>query len=199
MKRKTKWLFGVFIIIILIGGMFFLSKKINVNPTYSVGEKIDSLDGVYVFYNGGTDHILGRNTSKDGYNIGLQYQCVEFVKRYYYEHYKHKMPNSYGNAIDFFNPNLKDGEMNADRNLIQYSNSSTMQPRKGDLLIYSGTTGNKFGHVSIVSEVKDDEIEIIQQNPGQFAPSRIWFDLEYNKKKRWKIDNKRILGWLRKE
>ncbi|MDW5290896.1 hypothetical protein [Formosa sp. PL04] len=55
-------------------------------------------------------HVSGRNTTPDGYNLGLKYQCVEFVKGYYYEHYNHKMPDSYGHAKSFFNSGIKDGK-----------------------------------------------------------------------------------------
>ncbi len=163
---------------------------------YEVGQAIDSLNNVKVYYNGSVGNVTGRNLAKDGYNLGLKYQCVEFVKRYYYEHYKHKMPDSYGDAKDFFNPSLKDGEISTKRNLRQYLNPSKSKPQAGDLIIFDGTSGNKYGHVAIISEVKEDEIQIIQQNPGPGANSRIWIDLETEDNK-YKIDNDRTLGWLR--
>lgn len=46
------------------------------------GAPLDSLNGVVVYYNDGMGAVHGRNTV-DGYNVGLKYQCVEFVKRYY--------------------------------------------------------------------------------------------------------------------
>ncbi|HRH39166.1 MAG TPA: CHAP domain-containing protein, partial [Flavobacteriales bacterium] len=64
----------------------------------ATGAPIDSLHGVIVYHNDGMSATHGRNTV-DGYNVGLRYQCVEFVKRYYLEHYHHRMPNSYGNAV----------------------------------------------------------------------------------------------------
>lgn len=161
------------------------------------GDKIDSLHGVYVYYNGKVSTVKGRNVT-NGYNVGLKYQCVEFVKRYYYEHLNHKMPNSYGHAKDFFNPVLKDGQKNKDRNLTQYTNPSKTKPEVSDLLIYSPVTGNKYGHVAIVSRVYDNKIEIIQQNPGPMGKSRETFKLE-NKDGVWKIKNDKIWGWLRKE
>jgi len=48
-----------------------------------------------VYYNGSVGHVSGRNLVPDGYNPGLKYQCVEFVKRYYYQHLNHKIPDSY--------------------------------------------------------------------------------------------------------
>lgn len=168
------------------------------HPKYKIGEQIDSLNGVAVYYNGTIAHVEGRNLAPDGYNIGQKYQCVEFVKRYYYEHLKHKMPDSYGHAYDFFDPELKDGAKNTRRDLTQYRNPSSTQPRPDDLLVYSGY----YGHVAIVASASEHEIEIIQQNPGPFNASRekiaITAVVEEGVTK-WKLDNDRILGWLRKE
>lgn len=178
--------------------VFFLYKK-NKNSShkaYNIGDPLDSLNHVVVYYNGGMGNVSERNTSLDGYNIGLKYQCVEFVKRYYYEYYKHKMPNAYGNAIDFFNKNLKDGALNVDRNLIQYTNPSKSKPQVGDLIILDATWTNEYGHVVIVSKVTEDEVEIIQQNAGNPDHPREIFDLEFNDGL-WEIDHFRILGWLR--
>ena len=186
-----------FILIATSALVLFLYKK-NEQPsrTYVIGERLDSLNHVVVYYNGGMGNVSGRNTAPDGYNIGLRYQCVEFVKRYYYEYYNHKMPYAYGNAIDFFNKTLKDGELNADRDLIQYTNPSKSKPQVGDLIIMDATWTNEYGHVVIVSGVTDDEIEIIQQNAGNPDHPRDVYDLELNDGL-WEIDNSRILGWLR--
>ncbi|MGV3612814.1 MAG: CHAP domain-containing protein [Fluviicola sp.] len=164
--------------------------------TYEVGDRLDSLNHVVVYYNSGMGNVSGRNTSPDGYNIGLKYQCVEFVKRYYYEYYQHKMPNAYGNAIDFFNKSLKDGELNKDRDLIQYTNPSKSKPQVGDLIIMDATWSNEYGHVVIVSKVTEDEVEIIQQNAGNPDHPRAIYDLEFDDGI-WEIDHSRILGWLR--
>ena len=162
-----------------------------------IGQKVDSLNGVYVYYNGSVGNVNGRRLTKDGYNLGLKYQCVEFVKRYYYKALKHKMPHSYGHAKDFFLSSVKDGNRNKQRDLVQYTNPSASAPKVNDLVVYSGTVFNSYGHVSIVSKVSDSEIEIIQQNPGAFGKSRATFTLSKTNGK-WHIDNKQILGWLRK-
>jgi surface antigen len=133
--------------------------------------------------------------TEDEYNLGQQYQCVEFVKRYYYEYYHHKMPNSFGHAKDFFDNNLKDGEINKDRALVQYRNPGKSQPKVGDLVVFGK---NRYGHVAIISDVKEREIEIIQQNPGKFKKSRINIPVNFQEGL-WHIDQRRILGWLRKE
>lgn len=165
--------------------------------TYEVGDKVDSLNDVYVYYNSRVGNVSGRNLASDGYNLGLKYQCVEFVKRYYYEHYNHKMPDSYGHAKDFFSPGLADGALSSRRNLYQYTNPSKSKPKVGDLLVYAPTAFNKYGHVAIVSKVGEKKVEIIQQNPGSRAPSRVNFELKHSGGK-WKIDKANIVGWLRK-
>ncbi len=195
MKPWTYLLIGL--LILGFAGIWTF-KKFNFNSDFFVGQQIDSLNGVLVYYNGGVSNVTERNTTKDGYNLGLKYQCVEFVKRYYFEHLDHKMPDSYGHAKDFFDNTLADGQKNNNRNLTQYSNPSQTKPKVDDVLIFEGTTFNKYGHVAIVSNVIEEEIEIVQQNPGPFGKSRVSFQLGI-KDGKWKIENKGILGWLRKE
>lgn len=82
--------------------------------------------------------------------------------------------------------------------LMQYTNPSKSQPKEGDLVIYDGSFTNEYGHVSIVSKVSDNQVEIIQQNAGAFGSSRETFILEKNQNTYY-VKNDRILGWLRKE
>ena len=193
--RKWKRRIGLlFIFLLLLLTSYEISSELGYNIHYTEGEKIDSLNHVIVYYNGSTGNVFERNTTKDNYNLGLKYQCVEFVKRYYYEHLHHKMPNPSGNAIDFFDKSIKDGKMNAQRGLIQYTNNSISKPKISDLVVLNSTMSNQFGHVAIISNVTDDEVELIQQNCG--GRSRVHYDLEFNNGK-WFIDNDRILGWLR--
>ena len=194
-KRPLYFLIAIFI---LGYAALWSFKNFNFNTDFEVGQKIDSLDGVFVYYNGGVDNVSERNTTADGYNLGLKYQCVEFVKRYYFEHYNHKMPDSYGHAKNFFDEKLADGQRNEKRNLTQYTNPSQIQPKVGDLLIFDGNVFNRFGHVAIISNVAPIKIQIIQQNAGPFSQSRESFSVE-NTDGKWKIDNDRKLGWLRKE
>lgn len=102
------------IVAILIIAIINIKGKID----KEIGTKIDELNGVNVYFNGLMTVSHGRNLSEDGYNIGMKWQCVEFVKRYYLEMYNHKMPNTYGNAKEFYDKSLKDGEINIKRNLI---------------------------------------------------------------------------------
>lgn len=177
---------------------FIKRSGFNPNSRYTMGQILDSMNGVTVHYNGMVGHTDGRNVSPDGYNIGMRHQCVEFVKRYYYQRLDHKMPDAFGNAKDFFDATLTDSSYNAKRGLMQYTNNSTSQPRAEDLLIFDGHAGNKYGHVAIVAWVNDTALSIIQQNPGPFASSRDTFKLQHVNNK-WCIHHPRALGWLRKD
>lgn len=181
------------IIITLFGFFLFYKNYIPSLQPIEIGTKIDSINNVMVYYNGGYGNISGRNTTNDGYNLGLKYQCVEFVKRYYYKVYRHKMPNSYGNAIDFYDSEILDGEINKERNLIQFSNPSRFKPKMGDLIIFNKTKMNKYGHVAIISNVNNSGIEIIQQNTRK-SRDKISYKL---KNQKYLMTNKRVLGWLR--
>ncbi len=194
--KKATFLIITLVLVTSLGLWIF--KKINFNLNYETGQHIDSLNNVIVYYNGDVNNVADRNLTDDGYNLGLKYQCVEFVKRYYYEHLNHKMPDSYGHAKDFFDQGLSDGQKNLSRALVQYSNPGRTQPKVNDLLVFSETAFNKYGHVAIISNVTDKEIEIIQQNPGPFGRSRETFNIE-NSNGEWKVNSDRILGWLRKE
>lgn len=202
MQRKIYFLklgiISALTVLFLGATTFFTLKRVNVYSALEVGQKIDSLNGVYIYHNGGVDNVVGRNLTEDGYNLGLKYQCVEFVKRYYFEHLDHLMPNSYGHAKDFYDASLEDGQINRDRNLIQFTNPSSTKPQMNDLLIFSPTTFNQYGHVAIISKVDGDEIEIIQQNAGAFSSSREKFPISL-KDGKWEIEDSDIAGWLRKE
>jgi hypothetical protein len=171
---------------------------INWNPRNRAGQEIDSLNGVAVYYNGGVSHSEGRNLAPDGYNLGIKYQCVEFVKRYYYVRLHHKMPDAFGNARDFFRTDLPDGARNPKRDLLQFVNGSNAPPRPDDLLVFGPSLFNRYGHVAIISAAKEGEIEIVQQNPGPFRPSRERIGLRCENG-HWWLENRRALGWLRKD
>jgi hypothetical protein len=171
---------------------------LNWNPRLRLGQEIDRLNGVAVFYNGGVAHSSGRNLAADGYNLGIKYQCVEFVKRYYYERLGHRMPDSYGHAKHFFDAALEDGALSPKRDLLQYANGGRSKPRPDDLLVFGPSLLNRYGHVAIVSAVTDSALEIVQQNPGPFGSSRAELPLVCEGG-RWRCQNPRVLGWLRKD
>ena len=190
-----KIVFSIIVLVMLLGIGFyhFVYADLNVDES-KIGMVVDEFNGVKVYYNGAVNHVSGRNVAKDGYNLGLKYQCVEFIKRYYYERFNHKMPDSYGHAKDFFDDSIKDGSLNPRRNLLQFHNGSSTKPQVDDIIVLGWS---RYGHVAIISKVTDTDIEIVQQNPGPTASSRATFPLVY-KDGLWKIDAFRVLGYLRK-
>lgn len=170
--------------------------RLNLNRSHAVGDVVDELNGVKVYYNGGINHAAGRNLGPDGYNLGIKYQCVEFIKRYYFERFGHEMPDAFGNAKDLFDASLRDGDLNAKRALRQFRNSSASSPQPEDILVLGPWVFNPYGHVAIIAAVEKTSIEIVQQNPGPFAASRETMRL-VRSTEGWTIDNDRVLGWLR--
>ena len=127
-----------------------------------VGKVIDSYRGVQVYDNGLLYfRSYGKHYGPDGYYYGQKWQCVEFIKRFYYDAKRHKMPDGMGHAKSFFDTSLSDGGLNSRRGLIQYRNGSTHGPQPDDLVVFTDT---KYGHVAIVTHVAPDSLEIVQQN-----------------------------------
>lgn len=197
-----KFLFLISFSIVIAGatGYFYYANSSNTTIIYvngiKIGEPIDSLNGVYVFYNGLTENVLERHRTWDGYNLGLKYQCVEFVKRYYYERFRHKMPDSYGNAVAYYDKAVRDGKLNRKRGLWQFSNSSRWKPRAEDIIVFDSTATNPYGHIGIISKAYSDRIEIVHQNTGPVSAARSEYKL-VRKNGRWFIDNPKVLGRLR--
>ena len=184
-------IYNKLIVCLLISVLGFSPMTID-NP--KVGQVIDSLNGVSIRYNGPMHHVAGRNLTPDGYNLGLKWQCVEFVKRYYYERFGHKMPNSYGHAKDFFNKKLSHIEYNKARDLIQYLNVKYSKPEVDDIVVYDESEHNPYGHIGIIAEVGADHIILAQQNVGRKSRVKlklVEFEGIYT------IADFNILGWLR--
>lgn len=160
----------------------------------STTEGMDQYKSVAVFYNASEyKNSKQKHYSSDGYYYGQKWQCVEFVKRFYYDAKKHPLPNTFGNAKDFYDPNLAHGQFNADRGLIQYKNGGNIPPRPDDILVF---THDPYGHVGIVTEVGDDYIEIIHQNSGQTSRRTYKLTVENN---HYTVEGKILpTVWLRK-
>lgn len=128
----------------------------------AVGTKLDEFRGVAVYDNGpmiARSH--GRHYAGDGYYYGQKWQCVEFVKRYFHQAHQHRMADVWGHAKEFFDDAVPHGQLNSRRGLAQYRNGGAEPPRAGDLVVF---TNGFYGHVAIVSAVRSNQIEVIQQN-----------------------------------
>ncbi|MDP4089400.1 MAG: ElyC/SanA/YdcF family protein [Bacillota bacterium] len=160
-----------------------------------VGQVIDEYKGVRVYNNGSRyTENHGKNFSSDGYYYGYKWQCVEYIKRFYYDVKGHKMPNGFGNAKDFFDKKLGQGEFNEARGLYQYKNEGNVKPQEDDIIVFNDTT---YGHIGIVSDVGEDYIEIVQQNI--YGKPRDRMPLNIKDGNYFVGDKRKPAGWLRKE
>lgn len=81
MLRKSIKFF-LLLVIIAVPAYLLVNNQAPDHAPLIAGAPLDSLDGVVVYHNVGMDNVSGRNVV-DGYNVGLKYLCVEFVKPYY--------------------------------------------------------------------------------------------------------------------
>jgi surface antigen len=170
-------------------------KDVAAMPERQVGDSMDALNGVPVYYNGIVyTESYGSHYNDDGYYYGKKWQCVEYIKRYYYDKLHHTMPDVYGHAREFYDTALQPGELNTARNLYQYKNGGEVAPKPDDLLVFNN---GKYGHVAIVSKVDKEEIEIVQQNI--LYKSRETLPLTCVKGLYTIGDDWQPVGWLRKE
>ena len=135
---------------------------------WTCGQVVAHADGVPIYSNGPGLHSCvegpdNRHRHADGYSYGRKWQCVEFVRRYYKDHFEHEMPSPWGNAADYFVESLPHGAHNPDRDLIQLRNGGPDRPRAGDLVVFRDAAGG-YGHVAIALEVEEDRVVLAQQN-----------------------------------
>lgn len=118
------------------------------------------------------------------------WQCVEYVKRFYAEVYGINL-GPVGTALRAFEIWGKREDFE------KYENGSSHFPTPDDILCFSG--GN-FGHVAIVTELGEEEIEIIEQNFSKDkARARIKVKIEnggYFISPRGRKGEYKVIGWL---
>lgn len=200
-----------FLIIVGIGILFLVVLSIGILGFYmdwntekmatvlpgkqnQIGTVVDTYKGVPVYENGILfTETYGKNFSKDGYYYGQKWQCVEYVKRFYYDAKGHKMPNGFGNAKDFYNNGLTQGAYNKERGLYQYKNGGNVKPQPDDLMVFQ--TG-LYGHVAIITQVNDNDIEVIQQN--MYGNPRETYKIVIKDGNFFIGNGKQPVGWLRK-
>jgi surface antigen len=207
LKKRRYFLFLIVLFFISVIFSIYLNGKNNDDqPEYGgetqsisipqsqvkIGTKIDSYKGVIVYSNG-KDYTAsyGLSYSEDKYYYGLKWQCTEFVKRFYYKVYNHKMPDGAGNAKYYFNTMLEQGEFNTQRGLYQYKNGGDVKPKEDDLIVF---TDGKYGHVAIISRIGVDWLEVVQQNSEL---SRKRYKLTKINNKYYVDGDRKPAGWLR--
>ena len=172
----------------LILGAAFLAPLV-----LPMGKALDEYHGVKV-YDNGPDFVAshGRHYSWTGYYYGQKWQCVEFIKRFYFQGKGHRMPDVWGHAADLFDPSTPQGGFNGRRGLLQYRNGGSVPPKDDDLLVFGEMTS--YGHVAIVVQVTENFVEVIQQNAG---PTRVQIPMELKEGCYWVGKRYPASGWLR--
>lgn len=190
-KASKLVLIGILLLGFGVGLHFLFRTPLEERPPAKI---MDNYRSVPVYYNG-PDYTKdkGESFSPDGYYYGLKWQCVEYVKRFYFIAKHYRMPNVYGNAKDFYDPFVPQGGLNQQRGLIQYINGGNEKPETDDILVF---TNPPYGHVAIVTKVTADTIEVIQQN---VKSSRQVFTLTVNNRHFFVGTSWKPVGWLRKQ
>jgi hypothetical protein len=161
--------------------------------SWEIGDITDVYRGVPVFHNG-LDLVQshGRHYSPSGYYYGQKWQCVEFIKRFYFDALGHAFPDVMGHAKDFFDEETPHGGINPRRNLLQFRNGGLVPPAVDDLIVFND---GYYGHVAIICAVHPEWIEIVQQNI--FGQPRASLPLRQKEGGYWVGDVYRPAGWLR--
>lgn len=175
-------------LLVFIAGMASTGGSIEIA---SCGTTLASFAGVPARSNltNPDDSCGGRAT------YGLQYQCVEYVRRFYHlvkgietrEGMMNKRWN--GNANTFF-------RTAAEKELDAFENGGSVPPRPEDILTFQG---GPYGHVAIITLVADDHIEFVEQNFSPTGTGRLAYNPLTNR-----VENRRsggeifkVEGWLR--
>ena len=186
-RKKPRIIVTVFVVLCIAG--------IYIYDSFHIGKELDRYKEVSVYYNGIIfTQSHGKNLSDTGYYYGYKWQCVEYIKRFFYDAKNHAMPDLFGHAKDFFDPRIEQGQINESRGLFQYKNGYGVSPQPDDLLVFTDT---KYGHVAIITEVTETYIEVIQQNVLGKTRDRLPLSIENGK---YFVGSKRKpAGWLRLE
>lgn len=126
------------------------------------GTSLGSFNGVTAYSNGsstanvhGSSCVNGCDTTRGGIYLGLKWQCVEYIRRYYYSVFGLDLAARHrGDAKTWYDNAPKMG-------LQQHPNEGTVAPQPGDIL--TSNTG-RHGHVAIVRSVSGNQVCVIQQN-----------------------------------
>lgn len=101
------------------------------------------------YYSVGDGRVVG--------TYGYNYQCVEYVVRFFAQALDYPNLNGNGNAKNWwYSPTKTTG-----KNLLRFENGGSTSPQPGDAIVFDSSG---VGHIAVVREVGIDYILIIQQN-----------------------------------
>lgn len=132
-----------------------------------LGTTVDGVQGFNCNYDHNpeeTSDDYERSSFSNGIYTGMKWQCVEFARRYWIQVFGVVLPPVSWAAHIFKIPTasrLKDYWIVPLKGL---PNGGTEPPRKGDLLIYGSTPGQRVGHVAVIVDVLADVVRVAEQN-----------------------------------
>ena len=118
----------------------------------SFGTKVGSYAGVSAYSNGTVSYYSGQNNYYNGYRTGVNWQCVEYVNRFFKAIFGRQITG--GNANTYYANASSKG-------LGRAANGGTNKPQTGNLIC---SNGSSYGHCAIVREVGSNYLKVIQQN-----------------------------------
>ena len=176
--------------VLLLAGLVFMSVESPSQASTAFNTYLGQFNTVAAYSNGNNPGYVGPDSNfVNGYYTGIKWQCVEFIRRYYYTVLNIQFASgSAGDAGTWY------GSANA-LGLTQYPNGITnTAPQVGDILC--STT-----HVAIIKRVTTNKVYTAQQNVANDST-----DLDRALTLTKSVDGKytisggpgTIQGWLRK-
>jgi glutathionylspermidine amidase/synthetase len=124
---------------------------------------------------------------------GIQWQCIEYVRRWYIQKFNITFP-SINHAIDIWDiPYLYHPITKKKFSFYSVMNSSNIEPKVGDILVFKKNETYPYGHVAIITRVKQDAIYLYEQNIDDI----VW-NKPYSRKVKRRVDtvlDPFVLGW----
>lgn len=135
-------------------------------------------------YMGTGESCAGRGT------YGLQYQCVEYIKRFYGESFDLDSHLWRGNAIDYFSRAEVYGFA------TNINGETTVGPAPDDLIVFDSPS-SVYGHVAVVTDVSGGSVSIIEQNWSRTGRAVLNLTLSNGLFRISPRGTYSILGWMR--
>ncbi len=135
----------------------FSTYSAVINTKAAHGIQVGEFNSVIAYSNGSTDYNNKNTQTNHSYNgttTGLEWECVEYINRYYLQHYGKDIRGSGGHAKTYY-------DTAENRGLVAYPNDGSEPPRAGDIIV---SEYGSYGHVAIVREVTSNYIYVIHQN-----------------------------------
>lgn len=152
-------------------------------PTGNYGCSIGSFKGVDAKSNDGE---IGTGCGR--------WQCVEYIKRFYYEAMGINLYKPIGIARNYWDKYDNTGDYSYIKNsgLEKCNNDFSCRLNLGDILVFSTAP---YGHVAIEVNENGSQIKIIEQNYRSDDNSERYLDIQTQNTK-YKILDNTVIGWL---